>query len=758
VNSIAKVSLATLAVVAVVGAMLWFDRQVDPEDAGTVAAQRVDAGSLRDRSAQNSDADGSGPADRTADQVLFGDLHVHTTFSMDAFAWAMPLMHGPGARPPADACDFARFCSSLDFYAHTDHAESLTPRHWSMIKDTVDACNAAAGPADNPDVVAFLGWEWTQMGNTPATHYGHKNVILRETAEDRVPKRPIVAGGVAFRAMRNDPLPPIERAISPYLADFANRDRQFLQQAKRHELIETPACPPDVNTRELPADCIEVADTPRELFRKLDEWGGEALVIPHGTTWGYYTPPGSDWKKQLTREEHDPKRQKLIEIYSGHGNAEPYRDWQAVAYDAGGEMICPDATDDYLPCCKRAGQIIRARCDDPHSGECAARVAEVEHNYLAAGRAGQLSVADVKPEDWLNCGQCTDCFLPPLNHRPGSSVQAIMALSNPAERDDDGGPLRFHFGFIGSSDNHAAEAGTGFKPVNRYSSTEARGAANALVQQRFVDAAKPTGDPQRPREYTLGSGPFNFLQVNETERQASFFYTGGLVAVHAPTRDRTAIWDALQRKEVYGTSGPRMLLWFDLIGADGQRHPMGSELQGNDVPRFRVRAQGAFVQKPGCPAWTAAAIGAERVESLCGGECYNPGDTRTPIERIEIVRIRRQADGNEALGPLIEDPWKVLRCADDGQGCSAEFEDPAYPTLGPAQGREVLYYARAIQRAEPTINGAQLRCDYDAQGRCVAVKPCFGDARTPAEDQCLADVEHRAWSSPIFIRPAANPP
>ncbi|MEQ1438223.1 DUF3604 domain-containing protein [Fontimonas sp. SYSU GA230001] len=745
-NGISKGALAAVMIVGLGGAVLWLDRRVEPEGAGTVAPQRVDAGSLRQRASQNAAPETSDPG---PDQILFGDLHVHTTYSMDAFAWAMPLMHGPGARPPADACDFARFCSSLDFYAHTDHAESLTPRHWSMIKDTVNACNAAAGPADNPDIVAFLGWEWTQMGNTPATHYGHKNVILRETADERVPRRPIVAGGTAFKAMRNDPLPPIERVIGPYLADFTHRDYQFLQQAKRRELIDTPVCATDVNTRELPADCIEVADTPRELFRKLDEWGGEALVIPHGTTWGYYTPPGSDWTKQLTREQHDPKRQTLIEVYSGHGNSEPYRDWKAVAYGADGEMVCPEATDDYLPCCQRAGQIIRSRCDDPDSAECAARVAQVERNYLAAGRAGHLTVADVKPEDWLNCGQCTDCFQPPFNHRPGSSVQAIMALSNPAERDDDGGPLRFHFGFIGSSDNHAAEPGTGFKPVNRHSSTEARGAVNALVQRRFVDAAKPKGDPQRPREYTLGSGPFNFLQVNETERQASFFYTGGLVAVHAPTRDRDAIWNALQRKEVYGTSGPRMLLWFDLIDAQGVRHPMGSELQGKDVPRFRVRAQGAFVQKPGCPAWTEAALGADRVERLCGGECYNPGDTRTPIERFEIVRIRRQADRDEPLGALIEDPWKVLRCADEGQGCSAEFEDPEYPALG----REVLYYARAIQRAEPAINGAQLRCEYDDAGRCIAVRPCFGDARTPLDDRCLADVENRAWSSPIFIRP-----
>ena len=108
----------------------------------------------------------------------------------------MPILQGEGAHPIADACDYARYCSGLDFWSINDHAESITPARWQETQDAIRQCNAIAGDPQNPDMVSFLGWEWTQIGDTPENHYGHKNVVLRDTEADKVPRRPIALGFV----------------------------------------------------------------------------------------------------------------------------------------------------------------------------------------------------------------------------------------------------------------------------------------------------------------------------------------------------------------------------------------------------------------------------------------------------------------------------------------------------------------------------------------------------------------------------------
>ena len=59
---------------------------------------------------------------------------------------------------------------------------------------------------------------------------------------------------------------------------------------------------------ELPLDCYEFARTPQDLFSKLDEWQTDAIVIPHGQTWGFHVPLGTSWDNRLNDQGHDSKQ------------------------------------------------------------------------------------------------------------------------------------------------------------------------------------------------------------------------------------------------------------------------------------------------------------------------------------------------------------------------------------------------------------------------------------------------------------------
>jgi hypothetical protein len=749
---LALAALAALLVLYLVGA--WLRLYGGLEHAGAPAEARVPEATVAEREREQQRAAAAlSPA--PAKQILFGDLHVHTTFSTDAFLWSLPIMQGgAGAHPVSDACDYARFCSQLDFWSITDHAEATTPRKWRETREAMQQCKAVGGEDANPDVAVFLGFEWSQVGRTPADHYGHKNVILRRLAEDSVPARAIGAAGIATDGLRGS-----VGGVPWYLPllDLPNRQRLWDFIAFMEEVRDVPACDEGVASPDLPEDCYESAATPADLFEKLRQWserGVESLVIPHGNTWGFYTPPGSSWDKQLVGAMQDPAQQFLIEVMSGHGNSEEYRDWRDVDFAPDGAALCPEPVPGYLPSCWRAGQLIEARClETGESAEaCAERAAEARSLYADAGVAGAHVVRGEGFEEWLDSGQCRDCFRPSFNYRPRGSVQYALALSNFAERDATGDPRRFRFGFLASSDNHRARPGTGYKPVDRKLTTEAAGARDATWGERLFEPEERDPEPAPVDTLDLSRG----FATLEAERQASFFMTGGLAAVHATGRSRAAVWNALERKEVYGTSGPRILLWFHLLNAelpDGTYHPvpMGSEVSLREAPRFEVRAVGSLEQKPGCPDFAVTALTPERAAELCRNECYHPSDERRLVTRIEVVRIRPQGAPGEPVAGLIEDPWRVLPCAPDPAGCVARFDDPEFAT----GARDAVYYVRAIEEPSPVVNAKNLRCRTDAEGNCLEVRPCYGDWRTPDDDDCAEPSEERAWSSPIFVDYAA---
>jgi hypothetical protein len=713
----------------------WFGSE---RDAGVIQGKRIPDEVI----AARTEASHRVAPEGDNDQILFGDLHVHTTFSADAFQFSLPIMGGPGVHPVADACDFARYCSALDFWSITDHAETVTPLRWQRTKDSIRACQKIAGDGPNPDLVSFIGFEWTQVGRLPTDHYGHKNVIFKGLEDDKVAARAIGAGGLASSALRTSfgirPIVP--------LLDFQNRQSYFDFNKFMRLTQAVPECDAATPSDKLSKECFETADNPGDLTRKLfDEQKLSPLIIPHGSTWGFYTPPGTTWDKALLAKEH-PDRFPLIEIYSGHGNSEEYRSWKDVNLAANGQgASCPEPKPNYTPSCWRAGEIIYERCakTGAPTTDCEKRAAQARDDYANMGVAGHIAIGGETPEDWLDAGQCTDCFMPPFNHRAGNSVQAGLATSN--FDDPSGKAARFNWGFIGSSDNHRARPGTGYKAVDRRRNTEAGGPISEVWRQRMVPGngvAEPKSTRLSRQELTTMTG----FQLTEFERQSSFWLAGGLAAVHANARSREAIWDSLQRREVYATSGPRILLWFNAVDAKGNKVAMGSRTETNTAPTFEVHAVGAFKQKPGCPDFAKAGLDEARIKNICSGECYNPSDERRLITRIEVVKIRPQATKGEELSQLIQDRYLVHTCRPDANGCKFTFTDPAYNR----DHRDAIYYVKAIQEPEPTINAEPVKCERDGNGKCIKATLCYGDYRS-GDDACTSPSEHRAWSSPIYL-------
>ena len=278
----------------------------------------------------------------------------------------------------------------------------------------------------------------------------------------------------------------------------------------------------------------------------------------------------------------------------------------------------------------------------------------------------------------------------------------------------------FAFGFLGSTDSHAIGPGAGYKEGKHMS--DITGAAN-VEWEPIVDLMMAEVFP-------------NWV------RQNSFFHSGGLVAVHADGSEREAIWQALEDRAVYATTGERIELWFDLVTGDGAT--MGGAAAVSETPEFEVVATGSFVQEPGCPDW----VPEEFVEGRCHGECYNPTKERHAMDRIEVVRIRPQISPDEDLADLIEDPFLTFDC-DSQTTCEVSFSDPDFVS----GGRDALYYVRAIQEPTGQLNHDDLRCERDVDGACLSVDICPGGI-SGEDDDCISPGGERAWASPIYLTPS----
>ncbi|MEH6590750.1 MAG: DUF3604 domain-containing protein [Halioglobus sp.] len=273
----------------------------------------------------------------------------------------------------------------------------------------------------------------------------------------------------------------------------------------------------------------------------------------------------------------------------------------------------------------------------------------------------------------------------------------------------------YQIGFIASTDTHL-------------------GAPGAADEDRFLGH----GGAGMPSKDEVPPGLPDKLEYNP----------GGLAVLWAEENSRDALFEALRRKETYGTSGPRIVSRFfagwdypqnlcespDLIAqAYAGGVSMGGELAS--APEGRVPAFAVFASQD-------------------AGTSDRPG---MPLQRIQIIKGWLDQDGTQR-----ERVVDVAGQADNGASVDTRSCLPSGPghaelctvwrdeAFNPAE--RAYYYSRVIEN--PSCRWSQRICA--AKAVDCSNPDTIGEG---LEGCCAAEhrpvVQERAWSSPIWYKPTS---
>lgn len=214
---------------------------------------------------------------------------------------------------------------------------------------------------------------------------------------------------------------------------------------------------------------------------------------------------------------------------------------------------------------------------------------------------------------------------------------------------------------------------------------------------------------------------------------------GGLAAVWAVERSRDAIFEALQRREVYATSGTRIALRFfggwsypDQLCEDAQLAltgyrkgvPMGSLLRQRpddaSAPRFVLQA----LADPGTAKSPGTAL--QRAQIIKG---WIDGLGK---RHEKIYEVAGNPNNNASVDPST--------CKKSGMGAPhlcVVWQDPAFD---PAQ--RAFYYARVVEN--PTCRWSTWQC--------ISL-PAAKRPKGCTDPNIEKVIQERAWSSPIWYEP-----
>ncbi|HUR42065.1 MAG TPA: DUF3604 domain-containing protein [Verrucomicrobiae bacterium] len=604
--------------------------------------------------------------------AYFGDLHVHTKYSLDASTQATRV--GPhdayrlalGERIPVQPYDAdgnglrsTQLVRPLDFAAVTDHSEFFGETeictHPEYPGYTSSECQFYRAQPDQ----AFLAFnaQVAQRG-TPGGPYG-----------SQVPRLPYCGeGGADCLEAARTPWGELQRAAEAFYDRSAEcRFTTFVgyewtgspesNNWHRNVLFKSETVP------QLPISYFDAAH-PEHLWFGLAttcraEDGCESLTIPHnsnlsnGIMFQTTNPSGEPFDAEFARVKR--ANEPLAEIMQHKGQSECLNQGASAADELCGYEILP-------------------------------------YNNLAGSRLQNSN--------------------PPLE---GDFLRAALKQGLVLEQSLGENP--FKYGFIGSSDTHI-------------------GAPGQVLEDRFPGHGG-AGQPNR----TMPAGLTDLIEYNP----------GGLAVLWAEQNTRESLYDAMRRREAYGTSGPRMVVRFfggwdlpsDMCGSGnfvahgyGLGVPMGGDLASpapaGRKPRFAVSA----LRDPGAE-----------------------GEAGLPLQRVQIVKgwVDANGDPQEQVFEVAGDAnngasVNETTCETAGAGFDAlctVWQDPAFDAAQPA-----FYYARIVQNPS---------CRWHAYQCAAAGATCPRPATPPGQSDPLAgccaskypkSVQERAWTSPIWYRPS----
>ena len=288
---------------------------------------------------------------------------------------------------------------------------------------------------------------------------------------------------------------------------------------------------------------------------------------------------------------------------------------------------------------------------------------------------------------------------------------ARQALLDGLSQEAGGAGNPFKYGFIGDTDTH-----------------------NAAASHEEFNFTGKFAFENNPKERLTGVPGQPAGQIQQIQE----FSSGGLAGVWAPQNTREAIWDAMQRKETFATSGPMIKLRFfggyDLAAADVNSADFIKQAYANGVPMGGNLKPAAG--KP--PTFLVMALkdpksgNLDRIQ-IVKGWLDASGKQHEKIYDVAWSGERKPGTNGKlpAVGNTVD--LKTATTADTigAAQLAAGWTDPDFKP-----GERAFYYARVLEIPTPRWN------TYDAVRQNMAPL-----TKVPAT------LQERAWSSPIWYAP-----